>query len=87
VKKRPQPVCHISEFAESSVNYILRFWIDDPQNGVTNVRGDVLLAVWDAFKAADIHFAYPRREVVFRNPVEVRGADLQGGKGEPSPPG
>ena len=30
----------------------LRFWIADPSNGLTNVRGQVLLGLWDAFKAA-----------------------------------
>jgi small-conductance mechanosensitive channel len=74
VVARPQPVCHISEFAESSVDFILRFWINDPQNGITNVRGDVLLALWDSFKAAGIQFPYPRREVVLRSPIEVRAA-------------
>lgn len=75
VVARPQPVCHISEFAESSIDFILRFWIDDPQNGITNVRGDVLLALWDSFKEAGIQFPYPRRDVVLRSPIEVRAVD------------
>ena len=59
----PKPVCHITEFGESSVNYVLRFWISDPEKGVTNIRGDVFLNLWDKFKEAGISIPYPHREV------------------------
>jgi small-conductance mechanosensitive channel len=59
----PAPVCHIVGFGESSIDFILRFWIKDPTGGLTNVRGAVYLAVWDAFKAAGVQIPYPRRDV------------------------
>ena len=40
----------MTEFGDSSLNFLLRFWIDDPQQGLTNIRGKVLLALWDTFK-------------------------------------
>ena len=58
-----QPVCHIVGFGDSSVDYILRFWIKDPTQGLTNIRGNVYLALWDAFKANDISIPFPQREV------------------------
>ena len=42
---------------------MLRFWISDAQGGLTNVRGQVFLALWDAFKEAGISVPYPQREV------------------------
>jgi len=57
------PVCHIVGFGDSSVDYILRFWIKDPTGGLTNIRGNVYLALWDAFKENDISLPYPQREV------------------------
>ena len=57
------PVCHIVGFGDSSVDYILRFWIDDPTGGLTNIRGNVYLALWDAFKANGIDIPFPQREV------------------------
>jgi small-conductance mechanosensitive channel len=45
---------------------VLRFWIEDPQDGVTNVRGNVFLALWDAFKEAGITIPYPHREVIIK---------------------
>ena len=58
-----KPVCHITGFGDSSVDYILRFWITDPIEGLTNIRGHVYLALWDAFKAHDISIPFPQREV------------------------
>ncbi|WP_438810688.1 mechanosensitive ion channel family protein [Roseobacter cerasinus] len=57
------PVCHIVGFGDSSVDYILRFWIRDPTGGLTNIRGNVYLALWDSFKAHNISIPFPQREV------------------------
>ena len=57
------PVCHIVGFGDSSVDYILRFWIRDPTGGLTNIRGNVYLALWDAFQENGISIPFPQREV------------------------
>ncbi|MFZ3581649.1 mechanosensitive ion channel family protein [Loktanella sp. DJP18] len=56
-------VCHITGFGDSSIDYILRFWISDPTGGLTNIRGNVFLALWDAFAANGISIPFPQREV------------------------
>ncbi len=58
-----RPVCHIVGFGDSSVDYLLRFWIQDPTGGLTNIRGNVFLALWDTFKANGISIPFPQREV------------------------
>jgi small-conductance mechanosensitive channel len=58
-----KPVCHIVGFGDSSVDYILRFWISDPTQGLTNIRGNVYLALWDEFKENGISIPFPQREV------------------------
>ncbi|WP_271950906.1 mechanosensitive ion channel family protein [Ruegeria faecimaris] len=60
-------VCHITGFGDSSVDYVLRFWISDPTKGLTNIRGNVYLALWDAFKAEGISIPFPQREVRLLN--------------------
>ncbi|THH36197.1 mechanosensitive ion channel [Aliishimia ponticola] len=57
------PVCHIVGFGDSSVDYILRFWITDPTGGLTNIRGNVFLALWDTFQENGISIPFPQREV------------------------
>ncbi|RUW31953.1 mechanosensitive ion channel domain-containing protein [Mesorhizobium sp. M1E.F.Ca.ET.041.01.1.1] len=61
-----RPVCWLTGFGDSSLNFVLRFWIRDPQQGLTNVRGKVLLALWDTFKENGIGIPYPHREVIVR---------------------
>ena len=62
LEHRP-PVCHIVGFGDSSVDYILRFWIKDPTGGLTNIRGNVYLALWDTFADNGISIPFPQREV------------------------
>jgi small-conductance mechanosensitive channel len=61
------PVCHITGFGDSSVDYILRFWITDPTDGLTNIRGNVYLALWDVFQANGVSIPFPQREVRMLN--------------------
>jgi len=63
VVSSPAPVCHVVGFGDSSIDFVLRFWIRDPTGGLTNVRGAAFLALWDALKAAEIEIPYPRRDV------------------------
>ncbi len=65
------PVCHVVGFGDNSVDYILRFWIDDPTGGLTNIRGNVYLALWDAFKENNITHPFPQREVRLLEEDEV----------------
>ncbi len=71
------PVCWMTEFGDSSINFLLRFWIDDPQQGLTNIRGKVMLALWDAFKENGISIPFPHREVIMKTPVSVTSLDPQ----------
>jgi small-conductance mechanosensitive channel len=68
---RNQPVCWLTAFGDSSLDFRLRFWISDPQMGLTNIRGKVLLALWDAFKENNIAIPYPHREVIVKTPISV----------------
>ncbi|WP_298295156.1 mechanosensitive ion channel domain-containing protein [uncultured Litoreibacter sp.] len=66
------PVCHIVGFGDSSVDYILRFWIKDPTGGLTNIRGNVYLALWDAFRENGVSIPFPQRE------VKMMGGEMPG---------
>jgi small-conductance mechanosensitive channel len=68
VESDRRPVCWITGFGDSSIDFILRFWIHDPQKGLTNVRGMVYLALWDAFKANGIDIPFPVRDLILRSP-------------------
>ncbi|MBN8179496.1 mechanosensitive ion channel family protein [Roseibium aggregatum] len=61
-----RPVCWLTGFGDSSLDFVLRFWIRDPQQGLTNVRGKVLLALWDTFKENKVGIPYPHREIILK---------------------
>jgi small-conductance mechanosensitive channel len=68
IKGRP-PNCILTEFADAGMKFSLTFWIADP-DGMDNVKSDVMLALWDAFKREGIRVPYPVRE------IRVRGGAL-----------
>lgn len=75
------PVCWMTAFGASSLDFTLRFWITDPQAGLTNVRGQVLIALWDTFKENGVKIPFPHREILMRTPVEVVSRDAPEAEG------
>jgi len=63
VSKFKPPSCSIVEFAEHSMRFSLSFWISDPEKGIGNVRSQVMLALWDAFRIEGADSNYPIRDV------------------------
>jgi len=63
INKDPEPKCIVEEFGESSINLIFRFWISDPDQGIANIKSDVLLKIWDVFKENNIEIPYPQRDL------------------------
>jgi len=68
LKNKP-PNCILTEFAEAGMKFSLTFWIADP-DGMDNVKSEVMLSLWDAFKREGIRVPYPVRE------IRVRGGTL-----------
>ena len=65
--KVPEPRTLMKGFGESGVDLELRMWIEDPQNGVSNIASDVMSRIWDLFHENDIEFPYPTRVVHVKN--------------------
>jgi small-conductance mechanosensitive channel len=67
VAKTPAPVCHATDFGASAINFVLRFWISDAENGVTNIKGEVLIALYDALVADGIEIPFSQYEIRFKD--------------------
>jgi small-conductance mechanosensitive channel len=67
VVKAPAPVCHATGFGASTIDFVLRFWIADAENGVTNIKGEVLIALYDALTAHGIEVPFPQYELRWRD--------------------
>jgi small-conductance mechanosensitive channel len=72
VLRDPEPTCGLVAFGESSLDFLLRIWIQDPMSGTRNVRSDVMFAVWDVFKREKIEFPYAVRDLRLSGPLQVR---------------
>ena len=69
VLQNPEPVCRLMEFGDNGISLETRVWINDPENGVSNVRSDINLAVWRGFKQAGITIPFPQRDVYLKTPL------------------
>jgi small-conductance mechanosensitive channel len=71
VLREPKPTCLMKGFGESAVNLELRIWIDDPRRGVSNVKSEVFLRLWDKFREHGIEIPFPQRDLHLRTPPEL----------------
>jgi small-conductance mechanosensitive channel len=63
VLREPPPASRVIKFDDNGIALELRFWIQDPEDGVNNVRSDLHLAIWDRFEEAGITIPYPQRDI------------------------
>ena len=73
----PEPVVRLTEFGDDGIELQLRVWIGDPENGFANVKSDIHLAVWRAFKQAGVTIPYPQRDLHIKSGLE-RAASAMG---------
>ncbi|WP_328598003.1 mechanosensitive ion channel family protein [Croceibacterium salegens] len=72
VLKKPEPSVWLKEYGESSVNFIIHCWIVDPEEGVGNVRSEVLMKLWDLFQENDIEIPFPQRDINLRDNAQFQ---------------
>ncbi len=70
----PAPATRLMNFGDNGIELELRVWIQDPEAGLANVRSDINLAIWRAFKAAGIGIPYPQRDVRIIPPKQTLSA-------------
>ncbi len=85
VQNRPAPAVWMAGFGESSVDFEIQAWIVDPEEGVGNVRSDVLKRVWWLFQEHGIKIPLPQREVQVRGVDSVTAAKAVKAKATPKP--
>jgi len=61
----PKTNVRLTAFGESGVEHEILVWISDPEDGVGNVRSDVLNRLWVLFKDKGIVIPFPQRVVRF----------------------
>lgn len=59
--KKPEPACFLREFADSSLKFMLVFWIADVHDGRYAPQSDVMMSVLAKFRKHDIDIPFPQR--------------------------
>lgn len=68
------PKAHLVDFGNSSVDFELRIWVSDPQQGLVNVASNIRLAIWDLFHQNGIEFPFPQRDIHIVSAEGLRGS-------------
>lgn len=63
VVAEPEPLCNLIALGESSIDFDLQFWISDPEQGLNNVRSDILVKIFNQLRDQGIKIPYPQREL------------------------
>ena len=67
ILRKPEPQCLLDEFADSSVNFRLLFWIDDVSYKYFQVKSDVMMSVWDTLHRNNVEIPFPQRDLNLRS--------------------
>lgn len=70
VLESPAPICNLTALGDHAVEFDLRFWINDPAAGISNVTSAVFLNLWDALRTAGVEIPFPQMDVRLRPPVD-----------------
>lgn len=63
----PVPRCYLTNFGDSSVDFLLHFWIGDVAPGRLLPKSEVMLSIWDKFKEHNIEIPFPQRDLHIRS--------------------
>jgi small-conductance mechanosensitive channel len=66
----PAPAARLMRFGNNALEFVLQFWIEDPQNGQGNVVSDVNFRVLKGLRAAGVEIPFPQ-QVVHEAPARV----------------
>jgi small-conductance mechanosensitive channel len=68
----PPPVIWLEAYGDSSVNFVIHCWINDPEEGVGNIRSDVLKRLWKLFEENEVEIPFPQRDINLRDNAQFQ---------------
>jgi small-conductance mechanosensitive channel len=78
VLSEPEPSCRLMGFGDSSINFQLRIWINDPPKGIHKVESEIFLEVWKKFQEHGIEIPFPQRVLYHKSVPELRVKNIPG---------
>jgi len=76
VQEKPEPVVRFIGFGDSSLDFQLEIWLDDPMLTMS-IKSDLRFMIWTAFAKRNIEIPFPQRDLHLRSgvPWEKLGAN------------
>jgi small-conductance mechanosensitive channel len=68
----PEPKVLLMNFGPNAVEFEIRFWISDPEEGVSGVRSEVLKRVWQRFQEHGIELPILQQDLHLRDNAQFR---------------
>ncbi|MEO0908495.1 MAG: mechanosensitive ion channel domain-containing protein [Pseudomonadota bacterium] len=68
---RPKPRVNLMGFGNSSVDFEIRFWIKDPEGGLSNIRSDVYMRIWQLFQENGVEIPFPQSDLHLRSSQQL----------------
>jgi len=72
VLAKPAPTAWLSDYGESWLLFTVHCWILDPEEGVGNVKSEVLKRLWPLFKENGIEVPFPQRDLNLRDNEQLQ---------------
>ncbi|WP_319641324.1 mechanosensitive ion channel family protein [Novosphingobium sp. JCM 18896] len=67
VLDNPAPSVWLHTLGENGIQFEIQIWIDDPEEGIGNVRSDVLKRLWALFRENGLRVPAPQRDIRLRD--------------------
>jgi small-conductance mechanosensitive channel len=61
------PQVYLRDFATSSVDFLLTFWLEDVSKGRWRAKSDVMFTIWESFEENNIEIPFPQRDIHLRS--------------------
>ena len=66
-----KPECFLREFGNSSVNFLLLFWVDDINKGRNQPQSDVMFSIWRKFQENNIEIPFLQLDIHYKEPINT----------------
>ena len=66
VLESPGSSVWLNAFGDNGIEFEMQLWIRDPEEGIGNLRSDVLKRVWHLFRDHGVEIPYPQREITVK---------------------
>jgi len=70
ILKNPEPIVIATNFGDSSVDFVIKFWVSHFNFGL-DVKSDLILSIDRIFKKNNIVIPFPQRDIHIQSEVQI----------------